>query len=930
MMSRHTLTVLALLTGVAAPALSQSGPFDVTTIVRLKRAFSDDGPADWSAKIRQLWPWRTQIEAQVFIPNGTVEVHARTNALGLPLRIGGGVQAAEVEDQVPECAAYGPCDGWEINKWLQQASPVTAPPIQPQRLDGDVVAIGETVKVRLTTRKNAAGGLSFGLCSDVACASMLMKGANERYELAYEVAILRSSDLYYGKRGEWAASGGPANATFAEGTRHTFVGTRLTPYSLKVWHEMNKTAAIPVPLEPDRNRLKMFSGLGPTAYLREDEEGRLDGDLVAVGERVRVHLTNYDRVVISFGLCSDTACSVVAIDGVSKDKRIDYHTYVTGEGEVRQGSSPVLDSRCISCGTRAGVAKGGTNLFVVHRRSETEMAVWLEDNPRDVVTVPLEPDRDRLKLETFFSVATFIKDTVWSSEGRDSELLSPAVGGVSDVVCVSLVYLATSRRAGVDLLARAPDGTDHRLAAVRPDQANAWRFNRTVVDLPRELRRTDWRLVVRPHLPDGDGDSVHVQRVGGCNHLDDEDVMILGESSLPLYLPGYNVSWGAPRQKRTPPARWCANGGVKDDFGACICPPGFRGLTCAEGCGANRYGMDCGGRCSELGDGCRGMLFCAPGLPCACAPGFKGETCDQSCDVGEYGNDCAQTCPYCKDGACDPFTGQCSQDRKLLFGNDCGRPPSTEALTVNGQVATVDSFPWHGAVYQRHASAKQYKFACGAALVTSSVLISAAHCFYDHNLNRLLPAERYAIALGKLRSGWEAAETGTVHKSKVSAVYIPDAYRGQISNYLGDIALVELKDPVPPGLKISTVCVDPAVTLVPEETLRVAGWGDEFSALDLLEYVNMPFLPTKTCYRRASDTLIKYVTADKFCSIVQSEKDQRLAKGDSGGGAVVERDGVWYLQGVVSLRQGTNDYTFTNVTHTDHLQWIRDTLKLSP
>lgn len=59
-----------------------------------------------------------------------------------------------------------------------------------------------------------------------------------------------------------------------------------------------------------------------------------------------------------------------------------------------------------------------------------------------------------------------------------------------------------------------------------------------------------------------------------------------------------------------------------------------------------------------------------------------------------------------------------------------------------------------------------------------------------------------------------------------------------------------------------------------------------------------------------------------------AEGEQKLAKGDSGGGAVVERDGVWYLQGVVSLRQGTDDFTFTNVTHADHLQWMKDVLKL--
>lgn len=921
------LYVTALAT-LAPCTLGQSGPFDVTTIVRLKRAFSDEGPADWATKVRQYWPWRAQGAPLSFIPNGTVEVHARTNALGFPLRIGGAVMAAEVEDQVPECAAYGPCDGWENNLWIQEASPVTAPPIQPQRLDGDSVAVGETVRVRLTTRKNEAGGLAVGLCSEVACASMLMKGVNERYEMAYDVAILRSNDLFYGKHGEWALSGGPPNATFQEDTKHTFAGKRLSPYGMEVWHEKNRSAAIAVPLEPDRHRLKMFSGLGPTAYLYDgDDIGRLDGDHIAVGERVRVHLTNYDRVEISFGICSASSCSVVGVQGVSKDKRLDYRTWVTSDNQVRQRDNPILDSRCISCGSRGGVAKGGTNLLVVHRRSEAEMAVWLEDNPRDVVTVPLEPDRDSLKLETYFSVATFIRDKVWSASEAGAELVSPGVGGVSDVVCVSVVYLTTSRDAGLNLFARADNGTDYILATLRPDKAGAWRFNRTVVDLPDNLRRSDWRLVVKAHLPKK-GSTVHLQRVGGCNHLDDEDVMIVGELSLPLYVPGYNVSWGAPRQNRAAPARWCANGGVKDDFGQCVCPPGFHGATCAEGCGANKYGMDCGGRCSALDEGCRGMLFCAPGLPCACAPGFKGETCDQACDVGEYGNNCAQTCPYCRDGACDPYTGQCTQDRKMVFGTECGRPPTTEALTVNGMVATVDSFPWHGAVYQRFAAANQYRFTCGSALVTPSILISAAHCFYDHNLNKLNPAERYAVALGKTRSGWDAAEKGTVHKSKVSAIHIPEGYRGQISNFLGDIALVEMQNPVPAGLSVATVCVDPTITLVPEEPLSVAGWGHETDALDVLEYVRMPFLPTKTCYRRASDSLIKYITADKFCSIIQSEADQRLDKGDSGGGAVVERDGVWYLQGVVSLRQGTNDYTFTNVTNADHLQWMKDVLKL--
>lgn len=61
-------------------------------------------------------------------------------------------------------------------------------------------------------------------------------------------------------------------------------------------------------------------------------------------------------------------------------------------------------------------------------------------------------------------------DEVYSSQAEGAELLSPPVGGVSDVVCVSLVYLASTKEAGVNIAARGTDGTDYPLAEVRPDQ----------------------------------------------------------------------------------------------------------------------------------------------------------------------------------------------------------------------------------------------------------------------------------------------------------------------------------------------------------------------------------------------------------------------------------------------------------------------------
>lgn len=62
---------------------------------------------------------------------------------------------------------------------------------------------------------------------------------------------------------------------------------------------------------------------------------------------------------------------------------------------------------------------------------------------------------------------------MWSANQAGAELVSPGVGGVSDVVCVSVVYLASSKDSGINLAARAVNGTDYPLAAIRPDKVQS-------------------------------------------------------------------------------------------------------------------------------------------------------------------------------------------------------------------------------------------------------------------------------------------------------------------------------------------------------------------------------------------------------------------------------------------------------------------------
>ncbi|CAG2054741.1 unnamed protein product [Timema podura] len=104
----------------------------------------------------------------------------------------------------------------------------------------------------------------------------------------------------------------------------------------------------------------------------------------------------------------------------------------------------------------------------------------------------------------------------------------------------------------------------------------------------------------------------------------------------------------------------CINGGVlSKDSNECICPPGFRGLFCEDGCGVNKYGDDCGGKCSSFRRGCKGLVMCKEKIGCDCAPGFQGQLCDTPCDPGHYGFGCKQTCGHCAGNLCDSFSGSC-------------------------------------------------------------------------------------------------------------------------------------------------------------------------------------------------------------------------------------------------------------------------------
>ncbi|XP_073944608.1 urokinase-type plasminogen activator-like [Choristoneura fumiferana] len=103
---------------------------------------------------------------------------------------------------------------------------------------------------------------------------------------------------------------------------------------------------------------------------------------------------------------------------------------------------------------------------------------------------------------------------------------------------------------------------------------------------------------------------------------------------------------------------------------------------------------------------------------------------------------------------------------------DCGTSTASgEQLIINGTRTKRGELPWHAGVYDKtYTPLKQI---CGGSLISTQVVISAAHCFWKHDEGRQ-PASRYAVALGKIYRPWGEVKDSGAHKSDVSSLAKPN------------------------------------------------------------------------------------------------------------------------------------------------------------
>lgn len=240
-----------------------------------------------------------------------------------------------------------------------------------------------------------------------------------------------------------------------------------------------------------------------------------------------------------------------------------------------------------------------------------------------------------------------------------------------------------------------------------------------------------------------------------------------------------------------------------------------------------------------------------------------------------------------------------------------------ETRIVGGVPAEPGEFPWATALF--YWNGLEWRQYCGATLIDTRWLLTAAHCQVD-------PNDRVIIGRDNLTS-----DDGEEHE--IAAVINHELYEPDTHDF--DIALIELA--TDSGQMPAPLSLNPATTEAGEET-TVIGWGhteEGGAASEVLRKVDVAFIDQTMC----ADN---YLNCAPLCSapaivtenmICAAEEGQDSCQGDSGGGLLVfdtDDEGETFsyrVAGVVSWGFGCAREQFPGV-YTDvaeFLGWIEET-----
>ncbi|XP_008829018.1 enteropeptidase isoform X2 [Nannospalax galili] len=237
---------------------------------------------------------------------------------------------------------------------------------------------------------------------------------------------------------------------------------------------------------------------------------------------------------------------------------------------------------------------------------------------------------------------------------------------------------------------------------------------------------------------------------------------------------------------------------------------------------------------------------------------------------------------------------QCSQDSLILLQcnhKSCGEkmvPQEVNPKIIGGSDTQAGAWPWVVALYYGN------RLLCGASLVSSNWLVTAAHCVYGRNLN----PSRWTAVLG-LHTRLNLTSPQVVSRAIDQIVINPHYDKRRKFN---DIAMMRLVFKVNYTDYIQPICLpEENQVFLPGRNCFVAGWGmvviEEDSYANVLQEAVVPLIPNEKCQQQMPEYNI---TENMICAGYE-EGGVDSCQGDSGGPLMCQENNRWLLVGVTSF-----------------------------